>query len=224
MKKLAPFFLLLLLLPVLATGCHHGNFTEIKGNGKRELQRRQVAPFTSISTNGAFTIEVTCQKDLSFEIEGDENVLGFVTAEVGNNILRLDNKQNYSVSEPIRIRISVPNLEGLSVNGAGHIEVKGMNNEKFEIDSNGAASITASGTTKLVDIEANGAGKVDTQNLHAARAVVDVSGVAKVDLDVSDQLDVEISGPSSVTYKGNPTVNKNIHGPGKLTRRDGEGA
>jgi hypothetical protein len=49
-------------------------------------------------------------------------------------------------------------------------------------------------------------------------------GVAKVDLDVSDQLDVEISGPSSVTYKGNPAVNKNIHGPGKLTRRDGEGA
>ena len=83
MKKLAPLFLLLLLLPVLATGCHHGSLTEVKGNGKRELQKRQVASFTSISTNGAFTIEVTCQKDLSLEIEGDENVLGFVTTEVG---------------------------------------------------------------------------------------------------------------------------------------------
>jgi hypothetical protein len=76
----------------------------------------------------------------------------------------------------------------------------------------------------MVDIAANGAGKVDTQNLHATRAVVDARGVAKVDLDVSDQLDVEISGPSSVTYSGNPTVNKNIHGPGKLTRKGGEGA
>ena len=224
MKRLAPFFLLLLLLPVFATGCHHGRFTEIKGNGKRELQKRQVAAFTSISTNGAFTIEVTCQKDLSLEIEGDENVLGFVTTEVGNNILRLENKQSYSVSEPIRVRISVPNLEGLAVNGAGHIDVKGMNNEKFEIDSNGAPTIIVSGTTKMVDIAANGAGKVDTQNLHATRAVVDARGVAKVDLDVSDQLDVEISGPSSVTYKGNPAVNKKIQGPGKLTRRDGEGA
>jgi len=220
MKRFAPLLLLLLLL----AGCHHGRFAEIKGNGKRELQKRQVASFTSISVNGAFTIEVTCQKDLSLEIEGDENVLGFVSTEVGNNILRLDNKQNYSVSEPIRVRISVPNLEGLAVNGAGHIDVKGIKNDKFEIDTNGAPTIMVSGTTKMVDIAANGAGKVDTQNLHATRAVVDARGVAKVDLDVSDQLDVEISGPSSVTYSGNPAVNKNIHGPGKLTRKGGEGA
>lgn len=224
MKKLACLLLLLPVLTVLSAGCHHGRFAEIKGNGKREMQKRQVAPFTSISTDGAFTIEVTCQKELSLEIEGDENVLEFITTEVDNNILRLDNNKSYSTSEPIRVKISVPNLEGLAVNGAGHIDVKGLNNEKFEIDSNGAPTIVASGTTKMVDIAANGAGKVDTQNLHATRAVVDARGVAKVDLDVSDQLDVEISGPSSVTYKGNPAVNKNIQGPGKLTRRGGEGA
>ena len=222
MRKLA---LLFFLLPVLvAAGCHHGKFSAVKGNGKRELQKRQVAPFTSISTNGAFTVEVTCQKDLSLEVEGDENVLGFVETEVAGNILRLDNRQSYDVSEPVRVKISIPNLEGLSINGAGHVDVKGLNNEKFEIDSNGAPTVTVSGTTKMVDIAANGAGKVDTQNLHATRAVVDARGVAKVDLDVADQLDVEISGPSSVTYSGNPSVNKNIHGPGKLTRKGGEGA
>lgn len=221
MRKLA---LLLLLLPVLAGGCHHGIRSEVRGNGKRELQKREVAPFTSISTNGAFTIEVTCQKNLSLEIEGDENILSFVTAEVGNNILRIDNSKNYSVSEPVKVKISVPNLEAISVNGGGHIDVKGMNNDKFEIDSNGAPTIVVAGTTKLVDIGANGAGKIDTQNLHAIRAVVDARGVTKVDLDVSDQLDVEISGPASVTYKGDPVVNKTIHGPGKLTRRGGEGA
>ena len=221
MRKLA---WILLLLPVLVAGCHHGRFTEIRGNGKRELQKREIPAFTSIATNGAFTVEITCQKDRSLEVEGDENVLDFVTTEVGSNILRIENRQNYSVSEPVRIRISVPNLEGLSVNGGGRFDVKGMNNDKFEIDSNGAPAITVAGTTKMVDISANGAGKVDTQNLHATRAVVDARGVAKIDLDVSDQLDVEISGPSSVTYKGNPSVNKNIHGPGKLTRKEGEGA
>jgi len=221
MRRLAWLFL---LLPIVAAGCHHGRFSEITGNGKRELEKRQVAPFTSISTNGAFTLEVICGKDQNLEVEGDENVLRFVKTEVSSNILRLENSQNYSVSEPVRVKISVPNLEGLAVNGAGHIDVKGIKNDKFEIDTNGAPSITVAGTTKMVDIAANGAGKVDTQNLHATRAVVDARGVAKVDLDVSDQLDVEISGPSSVTYSGNPTVNKNIHGPGKLTRKGGEGA
>ena len=170
MRKLACLFL---LLPVLAAGCHHARFSAVKGNGKRELQKRQVASFTSISTNGAFTIDVTCQKDLGVEVEGDENVLGFVKTEVAGNVLHLDNTQCYDISEPIRVKISIPNLEGLAINGAGHIDVKGMNNDKFEIDSNGAPTITVAGTTKMVDIAANGAGKVDTQNLHATRAVVD---------------------------------------------------
>ncbi len=99
-----------------------------------------------------------------------------------------------------------------------------MNNEKFEIDSEGAPSITVSRDTKMIDIDTSGAGKIDTQKLRATRAVVESNGVSKVDLDVSEQLDVTVSGPSSVTYRGDPVVNKTINGPGKVERRGGEGA
>jgi hypothetical protein len=220
MKKLA----CLLLLTVVAAGCHIGLDTEVKGSGKRERQKREVAPFTSITTDGAFTIEVTCQKDLSLEVEGDDNVLEFVTAEVGRNNLRLRSTKRYSTNEPVKFKISVPNLEGLSVNGAGRIEVKGLNNEKFEIDSNGAATIVVSGNTKVIDVGANGAGQIDAQNLRASRGVVDSNGVTKIDLDVADQLDATVSGPSTVTYKGDPVVNKTVNGPGKVQRRGGQGA
>ncbi len=221
MKKLA---LLFLLFPLLAAGCHHGMRSEIRGSGKRVMEKRNVTPFTSISTEGAFSIEVTCQKDPSLEVEGDDNVLGLVTAEVSNNVLRLRNTKNYSSSEPVKFRISVPNLEGLSVSGAGHIEIKGLNNDKFEIDSSGAPTINVSGKTKLIDIDSSGAGKIDSHNLHAARGVVESKGVAQIDLDVADQLDVTVSGPSSVYYRGDPKVNKTINGPGKVERRGGEGA
>ena len=214
----------LVLLTVLAAGCHGKFMSQIKGSGKRELQKRDVASFTSISAEGAFTIEVTCQKNQSLEVEGDDNVLEYVTTEVSSNILRLKNTKNYSTSEPVKFRISVPNLEGLSVNGAGHVDIKGMNNDKFEIDTNGAATIVVAGNTKLIDVGANGAGKIDAENLHAARGVVDSRGVVRVDLDVTNQLDVTVSGPSTVTYKGDPVVNKTIHGPGKVERRGSEGA
>jgi len=214
----------LVLLTVVAAGCHGKFMSQIKGSGKRELQKRDVASFTSISAEGAFTIEVTCQKNQSLEVEGDDNVLEYVTTEVSSNILRLKNTKNYSTSEPVKFRISVPNLEGLSVNGAGHVDIKGMNNDKFEIDTNGAATIVVAGTTKLIDVGANGAGKIDAENLHAARGVVESKGVVRVDLDVTNQLDVTVSGPSTVTYKGDPVVNKTIHGPGKVERRGSEGA
>jgi hypothetical protein len=118
----------------------------------------------------------------------------------------------------------VPNLEGLTVNGAGKLDITQLENERFEIDANGAPSINVSGSTKLVDIDTNGAAKIDTHNLRAARAVVDSKGVSKIDLGVSDQLDVTVSGPSQVTYRGDPVVNKTIHGPGKIEKRRNEGA
>ena len=221
MRKLA---LLFLLLPILAAGCHHGMRAEVKGSGKRIMQKRQISAFTSISTEGAFAIEVTCQKDPSLEIEGDDNVLDLITADVSGNVLRLRNTKSYSTSEPVRIKITVPNLEGLSVSGAGQIAIKDVKNEKFEIDSNGAPNITVAGDTSVIDIDSNGAGKIDTHNLRAARAVVDSKGVSRIDLDVKEQLDVTVSGPSFVTYRGDPVVNKTIHGPGKVEKRSSEGA
>ena len=221
MKKLT---LLLILLVITGAACKHRIHTGIKGSGTRVVQKRTVEPFKSISTEGAFSIKVVCQKELSMEIEGDDNVLDLVGTDVSNDVLHLKNVNNYSVSEPVEIRISVPNIEGLSVSGAGRIDITGMKNEKFEIDSDGAPQIKVSGSTNVVDIDSSGAAKIDAHNLHAEKGVVDSKGVSNIEVDVRDQLDVTISGPSTVTYQGDPSINKTIHGPGKLERRASEGA
>ena len=73
-------------------------------------------------------------------------MLGFVTAEVSVITCCVWRTRRIIPSdEPVKFNISFPNLEGLAVSGAGHIEVKGMNNEKFEIDSSGAPTINVSG-------------------------------------------------------------------------------
>jgi Putative auto-transporter adhesin, head GIN domain len=221
MKKL---MFVLILLAVTGVGCKHHLHSGVKGSGFRVVQPRQVQPFKSISSEGAFNVQVVCQKDLSLEIEGDDNVLDLIATDVSNNVLHLKNAKSYSVSEPIEIRISVPDLEGLSVSGAGKFEIKGMKNEKFEIDSDGAPQINVSGSTNVVDIDSNGAAKIDTHNLRAEKGIVDSKGVSDIEVDVRDQLDVTISGPSKVTYQGDPSINKTIHGPGKLERRASEGA
>jgi hypothetical protein len=215
----------MLMLVLVGGGCRHfSSHSGVKGSGKREVQKREIGPFTTIRTEGAFNIDVVCQKDLSLEVEGDDNILPLVTAEVSNGTLYLKNNQSYSTSQPVTFRITAPNLEGLAVTGAGKIAIKGMNNEKFEIDSDGAPTIDVAGSTKLIDIDANGAGKIDAHNLEAARGVIESKGVCRVEVDIAEHLDVTVSGPSSVTYQGNPTVNKTINGPGKVERRATEGA
>src|SRR6185369_7303676 len=206
MKSL--YLILALIVVVPAAACKHGMHTGVKGSGKREVQKRDITSFKSISTEGAFTIEVQCQKDLAVEVEADDNILPLVSTKVTGSVLYLKNSDNYSTHEPVVIRISAPDIEALSVSGAGTIDISGVKNEKFEIDSSGAPSIKVSGVTKVLDIDTSGAARIDTHNLHASQGVIESKGVSKIDVDVRDELDIKIAGPSLVTYEGNPTVNQ----------------
>lgn len=214
---------LLVFLILVVAGCHRIQ-PGVPGSGKVVREKRDVGSFSSISTVGAFEIEIICQKSPSLEIEGDDNLLPLVTTQVSNNVLHISNKSSYSVSRPITLKISVPDLEGIVSSGAGKIEVSGLKNEKFEIDVNGAPTVRASGETKVLNIDANGAGKIDTHKLRAARVEVDSKGVSKVEVYAGEQLDVTVSGPSSVIYQGNAIVNKTVNGPGSVTKKESEGS
>jgi hypothetical protein len=216
---------LIVILCSLASGCHYAaKMHGVTGSGVRKVEKRELRPFTSIATDGAFEIDVVCQQPQSLEIEGDDNLLPMVSTEVSNGVLRINPVGSYSTRTPMKIKISVPNIEGITANGAGTIDVSRLKNDKFDIDSNGAPTIRVAGETKELEIDANGAGHVDTHKLRASRAGVDSKGVAKVEVFASDVLNVTVSGPSQVVYDGDPAVNQTVNGPGSVKRRDPGGA
>ena len=219
MKKLG-LLIVLIALGAACHGIHHG----VRGSGKLLKETRNVGSFNSISTEGAFDIVVICQKQQEVEISGDDNILPLVTTEVSNNVLHIRKLPNYSISQPLKLRISAPDLVSMHVSGAGTIEVSGLKNEQFEIDVNGAPIINASGETKSLKINANGAGNIDTHKLRAARVEVDSKGVSGVEVYATEQLDVTVSGPSHVVYRGNPVIHQTVHGPGRVEKRESEGA
>ena len=220
MKKLT----LILVVVSFAVGCHHGILNQVRGSGNRKTEQRQLASFTSISTDGAFDITVSGDKQSALEIEGDDNILPLVATDVSGNVLHIKNRNGYSVSQPIKITISVPNLEAVTANGAGKIRISGLQNDRFELDINGAPSLEASGETQFLKIKSNGAANIDTRRLRAAKADVNSNGVATIDLFAREQLDVVVSGPSNVYYTGNPVVNKTINGPGTVQKKETEGS
>ena len=215
--------LLLLALTLLVAGCHKLN-DGVAGSGNRTKEKRNIGNFTSISSEGAFDIEVVSQTSVSFEIEGDDNLLPLITTEVSNNVLHIKNNRSYSNRKPIIIKISVPILEALSANGAGTIQVTGLKNEKFDLDVNGAPRIIVSGETRALEIDANGAANIDTHKLRADSARVGSNGVSKVEVYAADDLNVTVAGPSRVTYHGNPQVKQDISGPGSVVKKEPSGS
>jgi hypothetical protein len=219
MKKL---IVTLLIVAPLAAGCRLHE--QVAGSGKRAREKREISAFTSISTEGAYQIEVVSQQALGLEIEADDNILPLITTDVSNGVLHIKNTRSFSVSRPIVLKISTPNIEAISASGAGSVEVSNLKNDKFKIDSNGAPSIKVSGETGTIDIEANGAGNVDAHRLRAAKGTVEANGVAKIQVSARDELKVTVSGPASVVYSGDPKLNKTVNGPGSVERRESEGS
>src|SRR5687767_6382006 len=128
MKKI----LLIAILCSLASGCHY-EINSVTGSGVSKVEKRELKPFTSIATDGAFEIDVVCQQPQTLEIEGDDNLLPMVSTEVSNGVLRINNSGSFSTRTPIKIKISVPNIQGITANGAGTIVVSRLKNEKFDI-------------------------------------------------------------------------------------------
>ncbi len=130
MKRIV-FLLALVTLTALLASCARFR-NEVAGSGARQKQKRELASFTSITASGAFEIEVVCQKTQSLELEGDDNILPLVSTEVSNNVLHIDNVRGYSVVEPIRIQISVPDpVVTKSVSGPGSVEKKESGGRNF---------------------------------------------------------------------------------------------
>lgn len=220
MKKLA----LLVIVVSMLVGCHFSGMGGVPGSGVRKTEQRTLDPFSSITTEGAFEIEVVAQKPQSLEISGDDNLLPLVSTEVSKGVLRIKNTRGYSTREPLKIKISVPNVEFIRTDGAGRMEISGLKNDSLKIHSNGAPTIHVAGETKALEINTNGAGKIDTHKLRATSAVIEANGVPTVEVFASDDLKVNVSGPAHVIYHGDPKVTKTVNGPGSVDKKQSEGS
>jgi Putative auto-transporter adhesin, head GIN domain len=189
----------------------------LAGSGIRKTEKRDLKSFSAIDTTGAYSIDVTCQKPASFEIEADDNILPLIKTEVRDGILFVSNDQPYHSSKTVTLRITLPDLNSVANHGAGQIKIVDANSSDLKIDSTGAASVDAAGTAKSVQISSTGAGEINTSKLRADNAKVEVSGAASVDVYAAEQLDVNVSGAGHVSYSGNPkTVNKHVSGIGSV--------
>jgi len=220
MRKNTLVSLLALTLTLLIGACHHGGMG-VKGSGNRKTETRDLASFKAIDSEGAFEFDVTCQKPVSFSIEGDDNILPLIQSDVRDGVLYLRTDKSYNSRKGIAVRITVPNLESIKATGAGKFHISDLKNEKFTIYTTGATALTALGETKSLEIHNTGAGKIDTNSLHAQTAKVDISGAASVEVNASEQLDADVSGVGHVSYSGNPkTVHKNVSGMGMVSPKD----
>ncbi len=176
----------------------------VSGSGNVTTEKRDVTDFQEIEVGGVFEVEVTAQKDFSVEIEADDNLLPLIKTEVSGGVLRLETEKGISTKNPIRVRISAPNIENLDISGASKVSLANLKNENLQIDSSGASKIIVAGETENLTVDVSGASKIDAENLKSENASIDASGASKVSVFVANELKSDASGASSIIYSGSP--------------------
>jgi hypothetical protein len=192
----------------------------VSGSGNISSEKRDVSDFRSVDVSGVFQVEIVAGKDLSVEVQADDNVVPLITTELRGGTLHIELDQKVSTKNEMVVRITSPDIERLESSGASKVTISGVKNDSFSVDTSGASKVTISGETSQLNIHVSGASNIDAEQLAAVKADVDASGASKVAVNVSGELRSQASGASRITYRGEPrSIDNHQSGAGSVSRK-----
>jgi Putative auto-transporter adhesin, head GIN domain/SnoaL-like polyketide cyclase len=207
----------------------------VTDDGRGEV--RDVSDFQEVSLEGVGTLIIEQGETESLTIEAEPKVLERIETEVQSGKLTIRPDRSFETSEPITYFLTVKQLTGIELAGAGRVEAAQLSSDDFRIDGSGAGavsidSLTANtlAVTTAGNVQAQLAGTVDSQtvvvsdaatysaaDLASRIATVTASGASQVIVNVTESLDARVSGAARVEYIGDPAVTEDVSGAGRVS-------
>jgi hypothetical protein len=219
-----------LILPAVAlvalTGCDEHDRREVD-RGPSRSETREVDDFDSISLRGSAQLQVSIGEPVSLTVEGSEKAIARVETEVDGDTLYIRTSRKEWMfaggSSRLIVRITLPKLEDLQLEGGNDVRLTGFNGGETTIDIEGAANLKGEGRLDELTVHMSGAGHADLRQLVASDATVTVDGVGSVYVNSTESLDATMNGVGAILYSGTPRdVNTAMRGVGTISK-DREG-
>lgn len=215
--------------------------TTLEGQSTKET--RNVSGYAEISFGIAGNLYVKTGPEFSLTMEGDKNYLSEIETIVRNGrlIIRMDNFRLFN-NEKADVRITLPELKGLSVSGSGTAQVENsLKNDALNLSVSGSGKLivpevvtgrldcSISGSGNIImkgsgaidkgDISISGSGAFTGNDAVFKSLEVEISGSGNCSCNAAESINASISGSGNVTYSGNPKVNARISGSGHVRSR-----
>ncbi|HEX8993590.1 MAG TPA: DUF2807 domain-containing protein [Anaerolineales bacterium] len=211
-----------------------------RGSGNVVSQTRAVQGFTGIRVAYPASVVIRQAAGESLTVEAEDNVAAEIKTQVANGTLVIGAVHEPMVlvdpTRPVRITITVKDLDELDFDTAGDVTVQGLktkslttvldgagsatlNNldlESLTANLSGVGSLRANGTVNTVTVRVDGVGSFDAAALRSQTAIANLSGMGSASLWVQKALTATVSGVGSVNYYGNPQVSQTISGLGNV--------
>lgn len=190
---------------------------QVKGSGKSATDVRSVRDFKGIVVEGATDVVATVGSDFKVVVEGDDNIVPIIETRVEDGRLVISSEQSYSSKLPIKVTVTAPDLDEISVRGSANATVEGVSAKTFSASIAGSGDVRVSGTADAVEASIAGSGDMNLAELRAKSADVSISGSGDIALFASERLDASIAGSGDIEYAGNPgKVERSVVGSGEI--------
>lgn len=181
---------------------------------KEELSWLSLSGATRFSTSAQFSPDT-----FNAQISGASNAKGLnivsesvkisVSGASNINIKGKVNEASYELSGATNAVIDqTVNRLVMECSGATKVEYTGKSNS-VATECSGATYMKMTGECVTMNAEVSGASKMDALEFRVSDMNIEVTGVSSAKIFVENSIEVEVSGSSSIAYKGSPQI-KNI--------------
>jgi hypothetical protein len=236
MRKISiPMFV---FFAVMISGCASRT---VHGSGNVTSETRSVRNFERVDICCGMELYLEQGKAERLEIEAEDNILEEIVSDVVAGTLKIEYKNQYPdtayfPSRPIRVYLSVVDIERIEISGGGELSADSLESERLQInlsggsdaqiddlvadsldvDVSGGGDVEIAGQVGEQYINASGGSSYDAEDLHSEKTTLNLSGGGQARLWVQNTLNVDASGGSQVRYYGSPSVNSDASGGSEI--------
>ena len=184
----------------------------VRGNGKLQTISRTVRSFNKLVVKSTYlNVEVFCSQMPLVEITTDANLLPYLTTNVADRTLTLDNQKGYYLV-PTRclIRVSTEFLNQLETHRETmSVKVTDIDTHTFDLTTHegNLTKIQLEGQTEIFNLKNAGAG-VDARKLMAKAVKIEAQTDQNVVVLATETLEITMTGEGKFTCLGNPKILK----------------
>ena len=211
--------------------------------GDLETREFKLSDFSSVNVGGAFEVEITHAESYSISVTADKGLFKNLNVAKEGDTLTIGHAKHIAwfsrITRP-KARITMPLLKGLQLSGASRCKVSGFSSSEnlklslsgassiigdvtagdTECDLSGASKVELTGSAKDLVINASGANQTELGDFSVHNVAVRLSGANRTTIKMDGRLDARLSGASSLSYLGSPTMGEiRTTGASKISKK-----